>query len=83
MLIMGVGLVRSLQPPDILWIHWRVYNSIANSFYPLLTSMSEAQQQSDGRDALGKAGGGVVLNSGASLPLEVGWGKGCVTLPLK
>ena len=27
---MGVGLVRSLQPPDILWIHWRVYNSIAN-----------------------------------------------------
>ena len=21
---MGVGLVRSLQPPDILWIHWRV-----------------------------------------------------------
>ena len=28
---MGVGLVRSLQPPDILWIHWRVYNSIANA----------------------------------------------------
>ena len=27
---MGVGLVRSLQTPDILWIHWRVYNSIAN-----------------------------------------------------
>ena len=27
---MGVGLVRSLQPPDILWIHWRVYNFIAN-----------------------------------------------------
>ena len=26
---MGVGLVRSLQPPDFLWIHWRVYNSIA------------------------------------------------------
>ena len=26
---MGVGLVRSLQPPDILWIHWRVYNFIA------------------------------------------------------
>ena len=25
------GLVRSLQPPDILWIHWRVYNSIANT----------------------------------------------------
>ena len=28
---MGVGLVRSLQPPDILWIHWRVYCSIANT----------------------------------------------------
>ena len=28
---MGVGLVRSLQPPDMLWIHWRVYNSIANT----------------------------------------------------
>ena len=28
---MGVGLVRSLQPPDILWIHWRLYNSIANT----------------------------------------------------
>ena len=27
---MGVGLVRSLQPPDILWIHWRVYKLIAN-----------------------------------------------------
>ena len=28
---MGVGLVRSLQPPDILLIHWRVYNSTANT----------------------------------------------------
>ena len=28
---MGVGLVRSLQPPDILWIRWRVYNFIANT----------------------------------------------------
>ena len=28
---MGVGLVRSLQPPDILWIHWQVYNFIANT----------------------------------------------------
>ena len=28
---MGVCLVRSLQPPDILWIHLRVYNSIANT----------------------------------------------------
>ena len=27
---MGVGLVRSLQPPDIFWIHWRVYNFIVN-----------------------------------------------------
>ena len=31
MYIRGVGLVRSLQLPDILWIHWRVYNSIANT----------------------------------------------------
>ena len=23
--------MRSLQPPDILWIHWRVHNSIANT----------------------------------------------------
>ena len=28
---MGVGLMRSLQPLDILWIHWRVYNFIANA----------------------------------------------------
>ena len=28
---MGVGLVRFLQPPDTLWIHWRVYNFIANT----------------------------------------------------
>ena len=28
---MGIVLVRSLQAPDILWIHWRVYNSIANT----------------------------------------------------
>ena len=28
---MGVGRRRSLQPPDILWIHWRVYNFIANA----------------------------------------------------
>ena len=28
---MGVGLVRPLQLPDILQIHWRVYNSIANT----------------------------------------------------
>ena len=33
---MGVGLVRSLQPPDILWIHWRVYNSIANTIKRVL-----------------------------------------------
>ena len=28
---MGVGLVRSLQPPDILLIYWRAYNSIVNT----------------------------------------------------
>ena len=28
---MGVGLVRALQPPDILLIHWRVCNSTANT----------------------------------------------------
>ena len=28
---MGVGLVRSLQSPDILRFHWRVYNFIANT----------------------------------------------------
>ena len=28
---MGVGLLRSVQPPDILWIHWRIYNFIANT----------------------------------------------------
>ena len=28
---MGVGLMRSLQPPDILWIRWRIYNFIVNS----------------------------------------------------
>ena len=33
---MGVGLVRSLQPPDILWIHWTVYNFIAKTSKGLL-----------------------------------------------
>ena len=33
---MGVGLVRSLQSPDILWIHWRVYNFIADTFKGVL-----------------------------------------------
>ena len=28
---MGVGLMRSLQPPDIIWIQWSVYNFIANN----------------------------------------------------
>ena len=28
---MEVGLMRSLQPPDILLIYWRVYNFIANT----------------------------------------------------
>ena len=31
MYVMRVGLVRSLQLPDTLWSHWRVYNSIANT----------------------------------------------------
>ena len=33
---MRVGLLRSLQPPDIIWIHWRVYNFIANTNERLL-----------------------------------------------
>ena len=28
---MEVGPVRSLQPPDIYFFHWRVYNFIANT----------------------------------------------------
>ena len=28
---MGVGLMRTLQPPDILLIYWRVYDCIANT----------------------------------------------------
>ena len=28
---MGVGVVRSLQPPDTLWIHWRVYNFVVHT----------------------------------------------------
>ena len=28
---MGVSPVRSLQPLDILWIYWRVYNSVVNT----------------------------------------------------
>ena len=28
--------MRSLQPPDILWIHWRVYNFIVNTSKRLL-----------------------------------------------
>ena len=44
---MGVGLVRSLQPPDILWIHWRVYNSIANtSKWVVFLSPSDAYVRS-------------------------------------
>ena len=44
---MGVGLVRSLQPPDILWIHWRVYNSLANtSKWVLLLPPSDAYVRS-------------------------------------
>ena len=37
---MGVGLVRSLQPPDILLIHWRVYNSMANTSKQVLFLLS-------------------------------------------
>ena len=33
---MRVGLVRSLQSPDIIWIHWRVYKLIANTNKPVL-----------------------------------------------
>ena len=44
---MGVGLVRSLQPPDILWIHWRVYNYIANtSKWVVFLSHSDVYVQS-------------------------------------
>ena len=44
---MGVGLVRPLQPPDILCIHWRVYNPFADTskgvlFLPPLMFVSEA-----------------------------------------
>ena len=28
---MRVGLVSSLQLPDTLWSHWRIYNSIVNT----------------------------------------------------
>ena len=35
---MGVGLVGSLQSPDILWIHWRVYTSIDNTSKRVLLS---------------------------------------------
>ena len=38
---MGVGLVRPLQPPDILWIHWRVYNSTANTSKVLFLAPSD------------------------------------------
>ena len=44
---MGVGLMRSLQPPDILWIHWRVYNFIVNtSKWVLFLPPSEAYVRS-------------------------------------
>ena len=44
---MGVGLVRSLQPSDILWIHWRVYNCIANtSKWVLFLSSSDVYVRS-------------------------------------
>ena len=37
---MGVGLLRSLQTPDILLIHWRVYNSMANTSKQVLFLLS-------------------------------------------
>ena len=43
---MGVGLVRSLQPSDILWIHWRVYNFIANTSKWVLFLPSDAYGRS-------------------------------------
>ena len=43
---MGVGLVRSLQPPDILWIHWRVYKLIANNNKGVLSAPSDAYVRS-------------------------------------
>ena len=44
---MGVGLMRTLQPPDILLIYWRVYNSIANTTKEVLfLSPSEAYVRS-------------------------------------
>ena len=44
---MGIGLVRSLQPPDSLWIHWRMYNSIVNtSKWVLFLSPSDAYVRS-------------------------------------
>ena len=44
---MGVGLMRSLQPLDILWIHWRVYNFIANiSKWVLFLPPSDANVRS-------------------------------------
>ena len=44
---MGVDLVRSSQSPDIFWIHWRVYNSTANtSKWVLLTPPSDVYVRS-------------------------------------
>ena len=43
---MGVGLVRSLQPPDILWIHGRVYKLIANNNKGVLSAPSDAYVRS-------------------------------------
>ena len=44
---MGVGLVRSLQPPDILWIYWSIYNFIADTNkWVLFLSPSDAYVRS-------------------------------------
>ena len=44
---MGVSLVRSLQPPDILWIYWSIYNFIAaTNKWVLFLSPSDAYVRS-------------------------------------
>ena len=43
---MGVGVVRSLQPPDTLWIHRRVYKFINTSKRVLFLPPSDAYVRS-------------------------------------
>ena len=61
-----------MQPPDILWIHWRVYNSIANTskgvlFCPLLMPMSNAFSISFNKTLLHKSSERSSLVSGPGL----------------